>query len=144
MIDTSTGEILIESVPLRIGSEFTRQNFLSSPLGEHSSVIVKNEPRCSFRIEAVKISGLWFNAALWFCRERLEAVHLSYRARDLGASWSEWSEEKELKRKRIHDSWLVTIAANPAHSYKWGEISSDFDRKSGGSSIVIRYFPCKF
>lgn len=140
MIDTATGEIAIESVPIRIGARFSRREFLASRLAEDSSVVVRNEPYCSFRAGSYEISGLRLALDLRFRGERLEAVSLVYPAEEFGSSWSDWSEDKELKRKQIHDAWLVSATGSTARSYEWGEIRSDFDAKSGGSAIVIRYF----
>lgn len=140
MINTATGEIAIGCVPIRIGARFSRREFLASPLAEDSSVVVRNEPYCSFRAGSYEISGLQLALDLRFRGERLEAVSLVYSAEEFGSSWSDWSEDKELKRKRIHDAWLVSATGSASRSYEWGEIRSDFDAKSGGSKIVIRYF----
>ena len=139
MIDTMTGDIVIESVCLRIGSHFSRRDFHACALAKDSNVIVGNEPYCSFYAGCYQISGLRFSLALRFCGERLEAVNLTFLSEEFGSSWSDWSEEKELKRKRIHDDWLVSATGSAGRVYRWGEIRSGFDAKSGASSIVIRY-----
>jgi hypothetical protein len=48
MLDVATGDLEIESLPIRIGSQFTRQQFLASDLAEHAQILVQNEPYYSF------------------------------------------------------------------------------------------------
>jgi hypothetical protein len=139
MLDITTGDLEIVSLLIRIGSRFTRQQFLASALAEHARILVQNEPYCSFSAGSYELTGLSLGLSLWFYGEQLESIGLFHDAKELGSSWSDWSEEKELKRKQIHDQWLLTLTGHASHFYAWGEIWSDFDAKSGASSIVIRY-----
>lgn len=139
MLDTVTGDLIIESVPIRIGTSFSRKDFCSSTLATDAKVIVSNEPHCSFSVGSYEISGLRLNVSLWFYGERLEAVELSYDSKELSSSWSDWSEKKELQRKEIHDQRLASTTGNESYFYSWGEVWSGYDAKSGGSLISIRY-----
>jgi hypothetical protein len=139
MLDGTTGDLEIQSVSIRIGSQFTRQQFLASALAEHARVLVQNEPYCTFSAGSYELAGLSLSVSLVFYGEQLETIGLFHDAKALGSSWADWSEQQELKRKQIHDQWLVALTGHASHVYTWGEIWSDFDPKSGGSSIVIRY-----
>ena len=54
-------------------------------------------------------------------------------------SWENWSKEEQLKKKDKHDIWLKTNIGKPPYKYSWGEISSNYDPRSGSSMITIRY-----
>src|SRR5262249_40824522 len=139
MIDKNTGELFIDSAAIGIGPRFTRKDFVSSILSNDSRVLVKNEPYCSFSVGSHEISGLRFIVSLSFYGDILESIELTHDDEELGSSRSDWSEEKELKRKRIHDKWLTSLQGCTSHRHSWGEIWSCYDPRSGGSSITIRY-----
>src|SRR5215475_4542850 len=139
MIDKNTGELFIDSAAVGIGPRFTRKDFVSSILSNDSRALVKNEPYCSFSVGSHEISGLRFLVALSFYGDILEAIELTHDDEESGSSRSDWSEEKELKRKRIHDQWLTSLQLRTSHRHSWGDILSGYDPRSGGSSITIRY-----
>jgi hypothetical protein len=139
MIDTMTGNLLIDSLPLSLGPSFTRRQFLSSPLAQGARVLLANEPYCTYVTPAYTISGLSFIISLSFFGELLEDIGLEHTAPELGASWSDWSEEKEQRRKQIHDQWLTKQIGAERRVFDWGAVSSFYDAKTGGSDIIIRY-----
>src|SRR5215475_15239391 len=139
MIDKYTGELFIDSAAVGIGPRCTRKDFVSSILSSESRVLVKNEPYCSFSVGSHKISGLRFIVSLSFYGDILESIELTHDDEEPGSSWSDWSEEKELKRKRIHDQWLTSLHGRTSHRHSWGAIWSGYDPRSGSSSITIRY-----
>lgn len=55
-------------------------------------------------------------------------------------SWDNWSENEEYKRKDDHDKWLVNNISKPPYKYSWGEVSSNYDPRSGSSAITIKYY----
>ena len=137
MINRSTGEVLIESIPATLGPKFTRRDLFSLPLKSQSQVV--NEPYHSYSIGRHEIAGLDFYVVLYFYGQELEFIDMAHPAAQFGTSWDDWSEEKELKRKEVHDRWLIEQTGYASHVYEWGEIGSDYDPRSGGSSIIIRY-----
>ena len=139
MLDGTTGDLEIESLSIRIGSQFTRQPFLAAALAEHARVLVQNEPYHTFSVGSYELAGLSLSVSLGFYGEQLETIGLFHDAKALGSSWADWSEEKERQRKQIHDQWLRALTGHASHVYTWGEIWSGFDPKSGSSSIVIQY-----
>ena len=139
MIDKKSGELEIESIPLRIGPHLTRAEFLSLPVGKSASIVVKNEPFCSYNIGTHEISELIFSVTIYFYNEMLESVSIS-SVENESASWADWSEEKELKKKEIHDHWLKKLLGKASSHHNWGEVWSGYDPKGGFSSIEIRYF----
>ena len=138
MIDRKSGELVIESIPLRVGPHLSRTEFLSLPVGKSASVVVKNEPFCSYNIGRHEISGLVVSVTVYFYDELLESVNISSVDNE-SASWSDWSEQKELEKKEVHDRWLKNLLGKASSHYNWGEVWSGYDSKSGFSSIEIRY-----
>ena len=53
--------------------------------------------------------------------------------------WDNWSYEKELNRKSIHDEWLKNNIGDPPYIYSWGSIESLYDSKSAVSIIDISF-----
>ena len=138
MIEKKSGELVIEAIPLRIGPHMSRSEFLSLPVGKSASIVVRNEPFCSYNIGRHEISGLVFAVTIYFYNELLESVSISSVDNE-STSWSDWSEEKELKKKEMHDRWLKKLVGKASSHYKWGEVWSGYDSKAGFSSIEIRY-----
>ena len=138
MIDKKSGEIVIESIPLRIGPRLTRTEFLSAPIGKSASIVVKNERYCSYNMGRHEISGLVFAVTIYFYNELLESVSISSVDHE-SASWSDWSEQEELEKKEMHDLWLKKLLGKASSHYQWGEVWSGYDSKAGFSSIEIRY-----
>lgn len=139
MIDKTSGELVLESIPLRIGPRLARSEFLSHPVGKSAKIVVKNEPFCSYNIGKHEISDLVFVLIIYFYGELLESVSLTSVDDKTSESWTDWSEEKELERNEIHDRWLKKLLGRESSQYKWGEVWSGYDSKAGFSSIEIRY-----
>jgi hypothetical protein len=133
MIDTKTGAIYLEAENFVIRPSLTREEFLASPLGKVSGIYVKNEPHCSFSTGILKIMGDSFYITLFFLGSALFEIDFVTTEAGFGPSWAEWSEEKELQRKRFHDSWLNKVLGNDRYpyDYKWGSVRSFYDQKGG-------------
>jgi hypothetical protein len=114
---------------------------LASALGQNAQLNVENEPHCSYdaRLPAGVLLQLPVHLTAYFYDQQLESVSIMASDDRFGTSWNDWSEEKELDRKLFHDQWLAnTIGATNA-VYPWGQLSSEYDAKSGFSAIDLRY-----
>lgn len=69
----------------------------------------------------------------------LDFLNISITKNDTVPSWNNWSESLELKKKETHDKWLEKNIGKPPYKYIWGEISSNYDPRSGSSMITISY-----
>lgn len=141
MFEKGTGAILIEEDSFHIGPQLRRDHFLASRLAETAKILVKNEPWCSYLLKPKRIGGVSFLVSLFFYEQTLQHVEL-VDAHDYNENenpWSSWSQEKEINRKTKHDTWLKSVLGHPPYQYDWGDVSSLYDLRSGGSSIIIRY-----
>jgi hypothetical protein len=141
MIVLATGSITFKNEAMTVGSSLTRSNFLTSALGRISKVNVENEPHCSYStvIPADALMSLPVGLTLYFYHQQLECVSIVASDSRFGSSWNDWSEEKEKDRKRFHDQWLVETIGTTSAQFPWGQLSSDYDGKSGFSAIHLRY-----
>ncbi|NOY40999.1 MAG: hypothetical protein GXP26_04060 [Planctomycetes bacterium] len=141
MIDVATGNITIHNTAIAIGPPLTRDDFLASALGRNAPINVENESYCSYnaRIAAGDLMPLPADLTLYFYHQQLESLSIVASDDRFGASWDDWSEEKELSRKQFHDLWLADIAVSANAYFLWGQLSSDYDAKSGFSAIHLRY-----
>lgn len=109
MIEHATGEIQFPSDGLRVGPSLTREQFLASPLARDSRELVRNEPYCTFGLPPVQFDAHRFAWSLSFRGSVLQSVSIECADPEFGSSWSDWSEEREMARKRFHDSLLASI-----------------------------------
>lgn len=137
MLDAATGELHVESIPLTLGPRFIRGELSAAPVQATSQVV--NEPHHSYSLGEQQISGQIFLLVLYFFGEKLESIDLAHPGKEFGASWVDGSEEGERRRKAWHDRWLREQTGRVSHNYTWGAIHSEYDPRSGGSSITIRY-----
>jgi hypothetical protein len=141
MIEHTTGQIQLPSDGIRVGPSLTREQFLASPLASQSRVLVRNEPHCTFALPTAESNGHSFAWSLSFQGSLLRRVTIECADAEYGSSWSDWSEERQLARKRFHDSLLQSVLG-PDWSrkrYSWGTVDSAYDPKGGLSSIGVSY-----
>src|ERR1700754_124914 len=140
MIDTKTGAISVDEVDFVIHPALTREEYLSSPLAG-ARVNGGNEPYGSFSPGALEIMGDSFLLTLNFYGSHLTSVDLFANDKRFGTSWADWSKEKEIQRKRFHESWLGKVLGNDRYPYyyDWGSVESFYDEKGGFSYITVRY-----
>jgi len=141
MIERTTGQIQFPSGGICVCRSLTREQFLASPLASQSRELVRNEPHCSFALPTVQFDGHSFAWSLWFHGSALRRVSIQCADAEFGSSWSDWSEERELARKRFHDSLLPSVLGEDwsHHRFSWGTVDSGYDPKGGFSSIGVTY-----
>lgn len=141
MIERTTGQIQLPSDGIHVGPSLTREQFLASPLASQCRELVRNEPYCSFALPTIDFGGHPLICSLWFRGSVLQRVEICCAAPEFGTSWSDWSEEREMARKRFHDSLLVSVLGPDwsRQRFSWGTVDSDYDLKGGFSSIGVTY-----
>jgi hypothetical protein len=107
--------------------------FLTSPLGREARIVVENGPYVTFSVDLESGVG----ATLSFKNEHLQ--DLSWSLKMSAFEEEGWSEESEMKRKKLHDDWLHDALGEPPYRYKWGEVVSEYDAKGVSSAIIVVY-----
>jgi hypothetical protein len=141
MIERTTGQVQLPSDGIRVGPALVREQFLASPLASQCRELVRNEPHCSFALPTVQFDDHSFAWSLWFHGSVLRRVSIQCADAEFGSSWSDWSEERELARKRFHDSLLQLVLGQDwsRQHFSWGTVDSGYDPKGGFSSIGVTY-----
>jgi hypothetical protein len=140
MIDPNTGVLAFEQPPIQIAPTLTRTQFRATDWAKGATSQTANEPWHSWKLpaEQYRSGGLAFVIVLYFHGERLAMIDFAYNDPAYGKSWADFSMENEIKRKQAHDQWLVP-SVGKQRDFPWGTITSEYDDRADGSSIVIRY-----
>jgi hypothetical protein len=96
--------------------------------------------------------GRWWVSVSFSPAEELFLVLLELDD-GLPGGWENWTEERVLRLRDTHDEWLDSQlgpgwatdtydGASKGSSVRtsWGVVGSEYDTRSGGSSITIKYF----
>jgi hypothetical protein len=140
MIDPSTGALAFEEPAIQIAPTLTRSQFRGADWAAGAISQTANEPWHSWKLpaERYRSRGVAFVVVLYFHGERLAMIDLACNEPAYGKSWADFSMENEMKRKHAHDQWLVP-SVGKQRDFPWGTITSEYDDRAGGSSIIIRY-----
>jgi hypothetical protein len=140
VINKSTGEIQFPGEPWAFGPATMREDFVLSAIGRQSQPAsrIHND---SFTLPKVEIRGHPFYRILYFLGGCLHQMFMGSTHVQFGQSWNDWSREKEMARKRFHDSLLAEIFGEVKERYEfpWGSVASYYDIKGDASQIVITY-----
>jgi hypothetical protein len=139
MIDANAGMIRFDGPSFSIAPSLTRTEFLASAPGREAEIFTQNEPWCSWKLKAPIRAKIDWIVVVWFHGERLTRLSLSHMSPDDGSSWADWSMEKERKRQKVQDEWLLQMIPDSRREFPWGKIWSGYDDRSAGSSIEITF-----
>jgi hypothetical protein len=134
MMDATSGELRFDTGE-SLGPALTQQAFQATPMGATASSL----GAAGFRLGPREIAGQKFEASIWFVGNALRRVDLSMVQPVEATSWDDYSEDRELARKAKHDAWLDAQLGPDPWRLSWGDVQSDWDPRSGSSSIIIAY-----
>ena len=138
MIDIENGNITMDNNSFVIRKGLTKDEFKKSELFKE----VLNEQVHTFANYYLKPQLLGeksFSISLFFDSNGIINFVQISMIKDGISTWDNWSEKEEQKRKAEHDQWLKMNIGKTPYKYSWGEISSNYDPRSGSSMITIRY-----
>lgn len=141
-IDFDNGRIDIGNpFNLTIDKNLTRSHFLNNVKRSDYKDFMINPPYYTYKINAKIVLNKWtLQFTLGFNAEKLESISLWVDDdTKKSKSWDDWSLEREMKIKRIHDSILDKENKSKQLNQLWGIIESNYDPRSGSSNITIRY-----
>jgi hypothetical protein len=130
-IDSTNGSIVFANGTLIAGQ--LREDFLKSSLGPISKQRVMGGKWTHQDLEPE--SGIHCSAS--FDDGRLDHVFIlmDHPSEDVDQP----AEALELRRKTLHDAWLLKELGPPPYEYAWGRIVSDYDNRGCVSEIIIHY-----
>ena len=131
-ISVSDGTMVFEqgSVERRL----LRQEFLQTPLGKSAQPELINKEWWHLHVKPE--AGIAANVL--FRRDRLHQIYLAMGIPS-DQDPSGWTEDHELERKALHDTWLMREIGEPPYCYAWGSIASEYDAKGCVSEIIVTY-----
>lgn len=139
MLNPVKGELELKGNKFIIRKGLTKQEFEKTCLFDE----VLNQQSYGFTCYYLKpqlIGDELFIIVLYFNpRNVLDFINLSLADGDGVPSWNDWSESEEKGKKEKHDEWLLRNIGKPPYKFAWGEISSNYDPRSGSSIITIKY-----
>jgi hypothetical protein len=162
MIDRETGRLVLGE-GVEIAPSLTRQELEHRTLGQAARLNIRNEPYISYQLPSGSFQGRRVLATVYFKAQRLESVDIVLSTEPEGASWADWSLEKEMNAKAFHEVVLKDDLGEPheitlqgvgspmeteqernsrtvvKYRYPWGEVLSTYDSRGGFSSIFVRY-----
>jgi hypothetical protein len=138
LINSSTGDFQTDD-GFVLGPATTEQAFLASSVGQSSKDNGHNDGWSRYWLPR----PLRAHSIDWACH----AAFLNGALKNLSMStydpaskgWADWSEAKELLKKKWHDDILMQILGVPPYHYSWGEVASAYDPRSASADIAIRY-----
>jgi len=137
LINANNGDLTIIQGDLIINNNLTKTAFLNSISSKEAIIQVINSYTHCY-LDSKIIENENFRVKLVFEPSgRLLNVFLSLSAID--SSWDNWSESREMECKELHDKWLKEKLGIPPYDFWWGTISSEYDPRSGSSTIVFSY-----
>lgn len=139
MSNVNNGNISINGGSFIITKDLTKNDFINSSL--FNDVISQQTHMFSnYYLKPQLIGKDKFIIVLFFNQnDMIYLVNISLSNEGSVPTWTNWSQDEELKRKDMHDKWLENNIGKPPYKYLWGEISSDYDPRSGSSMITIKY-----
>lgn len=124
--------------------------------GKDATRGVHNGKYRSYWISSATLYGRCFKPNIYFEDGRLTVVVLEWDDGEGSDPWKDWSEARQLQIARADAAWLRSVlkgleaTASPyslgwdttrsTYALGWGVISSGYDARSGGASVVVRYY----
>ena len=148
VIDPETGTLTLAGG--RIDRGTTRSAFRASPVAQGCRWEDMRTGWTQAVLSTQAAGPRTFTVRVLFECEQLDGYRLCAVDPRYGASWDEWSEEKERARSDAHDALLIDLLGPGArrqrpdgseltYAFPWGDVWSAYDARSGGSEIGVRF-----
>lgn len=129
---------------LVVNRSLTEGAFLEA-VGQDASPLVHNGVHRSYLINPVTLHGRCFRPGVYFTDGMITFVSLTWVDAERSTDgWKDWSKERELEVARADAVWVSSVlnglgTMTDTYSFEWGTISSGYDDRTGGSSVIVRY-----
>ena len=136
--DSVSGRLTIFEGSLVLDKNMTLPDFRKNENFSKSEPLISNQSHRSYSLNSLEIWGQPFHVAVYFKSEKLDMITLKIVNAKFGVGWEDFSAEKEIDRKAMHDQILIDNNIFPGEK-SWGWMYSEYDEKSGFSSIVLTF-----
>jgi hypothetical protein len=141
VIDTENGALQIGEIRIAATATLDEARHLLRP--DENAIWDVRTGYMWIYVRQAAIDEKSFTFSLCFYQGRLCSAQIVFRAisrtgKTKPWSWDDWSEEEELRDKRRYNQWLDETIGKK-RKFSWSNVAACYDRKSGFSSIEIRY-----
>ena len=116
-----------------VSRDLTMRKFVASDLGQSAKETIVSQDRRHYDFDPEAGIG----ATIFFLGERVDRIFIVMSLPS--AATREWTEELELRRKTIHNTWLESELGKPPYDFEWGRVTSEYDARSCSSEIIVVY-----
>ena len=87
----------------------------------------------------IEIGNLFFFLNVCFFQNKTKMIIFSFSESQIkNPSWDNWNENEAITNLERIEEWLNKSIGN-RRKFNWGNISSNYDSKGGGTSVTISY-----
>jgi hypothetical protein len=139
MIDKNTGQLTI-SKDKAISPTTTLSEIKAFKLSDIEEECNLGNGWIHYTFKNVEAFAKFFHFTFYFFGENLKSIEfiINESPFDLNTGWDSWSEQREKENALLYNNWL-NKEIGTVRNFTWGNVLADYDPKSGGSSIFIRY-----
>lgn len=135
-IDPQTGRIRLPELKLELWPRMPQQEFLTATSSLNRDNLGANGGWQRYSIHAQLLNDRKIGLFFVFFNDELNVVSFAYCHKD--DTWENWSEERERKTAEDYKQQLA-LQLGPGNSFPWGRIGAEYDQRSGGTDIWLRY-----
>ena len=136
----ASGRLLLADGEL-LDAETTEAAFLASRLAARTARDHGGDGHRNYGLGRVSLDGTEFSLCAYFREQRLTMFILAVGMPDEASSWDDWTLEREMARKAVHDEWLQSHLGERPWIYAWGSVWSEYDPRSACSSWGMNFHP---
>lgn len=157
LIDRQTGAISLGN-GVTISPRMTRRQFEETGLMDLSHAPRIDGAQASYRLRTLTFESRWAHAFLYFYRQRLTQLSLTFTESEHGSSWETWSLDEQVRCKEFQEAMLRVDLGEPhanragaasipderlrsevTYRFAWGEVHSGYDERASAVHLTIRF-----
>lgn len=158
---TKHGELILQETGDRISGATTATEFCERTIVKQGMIRhIGKDLRIS--VGDFTINDQLFKVTVHFAGNTIKRVELFAITSDEGKSWDDWTLEREMNRKKLHEAWTLRSFGKPMEvrplltpnrvlpfevkddtaryaQFDWGQVCSWYDSKGGFAYMTIDY-----
>jgi|SRR5579884_2046835 len=135
-IDPRTGRIQFPELKLELWPGMSQPEFLDATSSFNRDDLGSNDAWQRYSLRAPLGDNRKIGFFFVFLNGKLNMISFAYSHKD--DSWQNWSEERERQTSAEYKLALASQLGT-GNSFLWGTVGAEYDQKSGGTDIWLRY-----